>query len=174
MRRTLGVGRVSLRVETRISGPRRGDESFCQADEADVAFMCSPSFHWLQELRPPPVELLGVAPMFDDDRSLGRPVYFCDVVVRREGPIQSFAGLEGGSWAYNDAASLSGSYCLLKKLAESDADEGFFDTVSCSGWHLDSIEAVLQGEADAAAIDSNVLKMRLREAPALSERLRVI
>lgn len=44
----------------------------------------------------------------------------------------------------------------------------------CSGSHLNSLEAVLRGEADAAAIDSNVLMMKLREAPALGERLRVI
>lgn len=137
--------------------------------------MCTPSYLWLQELRPPPVELLGVAPVFDDDRNQGRPVYFCDVVVRRDAQFRSsFAELEGGSWAYNDAASLSGYYCLLNKLAELGADEGFFDSITCSGSHLNSIQAVLCGEADAAAIDSNVLKMSFREAPALRERLRVI
>src|ERR687897_973830 len=44
----------------------------------------------------------------------------------------------------------------------------------CSGSHLNSIEAVLSGKADAAAIDSNVLRIRFREAPALGKRLRVI
>ena len=44
-----------------------------------------------------PVELLGVAPVFEDARALGRPVYFCDVVVRGDGPIRSFAGLRGRS-----------------------------------------------------------------------------
>lgn len=169
--RALGGIRVSLRVEIRASGPQKGDEGFYQAD---VAFMCSPSFHWLRQLRPSPVELLGVAPVFDDDRNQGKPVYFSDVVVRRDGPVHTFSGLEGGSWAYNDPVSLSGYYCMLEKLAESCGEESFFDHVFCSGSHLDSIEAVLQGEADAAAIDSNVLKLRLREEPALRERLRVI
>jgi phosphonate transport system substrate-binding protein len=172
--RALGNERVSLRVETRVSGPQKGGECSTFGDEADVAFMCAPSFVWLRELRPPPVELLGVLPVFDDERNLGRPVYFCDVVVRNDGPIRSFSGLEGGSWAYNDACSLSGYYSLLNKLAESGADEGFFDSVFCSGSHLNSIEAVVSGEADAAAIDSNVLRIRCREAPALRERLRVI
>jgi phosphonate transport system substrate-binding protein len=69
---------------------------------------------------------------------------------------------------------LSGYYSLLNKLAESGADESFFDNILCSGSHLNSIESVVRGEADAAAIDSNVLRIRLREAPVLSNKLRVI
>src|SRR5215203_5209877 len=126
VQRTLGRERVSLRVETRVSGPQRGGECSSFTDEADVAFMCAPSFVWLRELRPPPVELLGVSPVFDDERNGGRPIYFCDVVVREEGPIHSFADLEGGSWAYNDACSLSGYYSLLNKLAAAGADESYF------------------------------------------------
>jgi phosphonate transport system substrate-binding protein len=174
VQRALGCRRVALRVETRVSGPQKGGECSSFAEEADVAFMCAPSFVWLRELRPPPVELLGVVPVFDDKRNLGRPVYFCDVVVRNDAPIRAFSELEGGSWAYNDACSLSGYYSLLNKLAESGADENFFDNIFCSGSHLNSIEAIVRGEADAAAIDSNVLRIRLREAPALHERLRVI
>ena len=174
VQRALGCRRVALRVETRASGPQKGGECSSFAEDADVAFMCAPSFVWLRELRPPPVELLGVVPVFDDKRNLGRPVYFCDVVVRNDAPIHAFSELQGGSWAYNDACSLSGYYSLLNKLAESGADENFFDNIFCSGSHLNSIEAIVRGEADAAAIDSNVLRIRLREAPALRERLRVI
>jgi phosphonate transport system substrate-binding protein len=174
VQRTLGHEGVSLRVESQASGPQKGGECSSFAEEADVAFMCAPSFVWLRDLRPPPVELLGVLPVFDDERNQGKPVYFCDVVVRNDAPIQAFSGLEGGTWAYNDACSLSGYYSLLDKLAESSADESFFDNISCSGSHLNSIKAVLNGRADAAAIDSNVLRIRFREAPALREELRVV
>lgn len=174
VRRVLGCGRVSLQVETRFSGPKKGVRDPFSAGEADVGFMCVPSLVWLRELRPPPVELLGVVPVFEDDRNLGRPVYFCDVVVRRDGPIRSFAELEGGSWAYNDTCSLSGYYSLIEKLTQLAEDESYFDEVFCSGSHLNSIEAVISGEADAAAIDSNVLRIRLREVPALRDQLRVI
>ena len=174
VRRTLGHEGVSLRVESQASGPQKGGECSSFAEEADVAFMCAPSFVWLRDLRPPPVELLGVLPVFDDERNQGKPVYFCDVVVRNDAPIQAFSGLEGGTWAYNDACSLSGYYSLLDKLAESSADESFFDSIFCSGSHLNSIEAVLNGRADAAAIDSNVLRIRFREAPTLSKELRVV
>jgi phosphonate transport system substrate-binding protein len=174
VQRALGHERVSLRVESRASGPQKGGECSSFAEEADVAFMCAPSFVWLRDLRLPPVELLGVLPVFDDERNQGKPVYFCNVVVRNDAPIQAFSELEGGSWAYNDACSLSGYYSLLNKLAESGADERFFDSIFCSGSHLNSIEAVLSGKADAAAIDFNVLRIRLRETPALHEELREI
>src|SRR5215208_3090687 len=174
VQRALGQERVSLRVESRASGPQKGGECSSFAEEADVAFMCAPSFIWLRDLQPPPMELLGVLPVFDDERNQGKPLYFCDVVVRNDAPIHAFSELEGGSWAYNDACSLSGYYSLLDKLAQSGADESFFDNVFCSGSHLNSIEAVLRGEADAAAIDSNVLRIRHRELPALHKKLRVI
>jgi phosphonate transport system substrate-binding protein len=174
VQRALGHERVSLRVESQASGPRKGGECSSFAEEADVAFICAPSFIWLRDLQPPPVELLGALPVFDDERTQGKPLYFCDVVVRNDAPVHAFSELEGGSWAYNDACSLSGYYSLLNKLAESGADESFFGNILCSGSHLNSIEAVLGGEADAAAIDSNVLRIRFREAPALRNKLRVI
>ena len=174
LQRSLGREQVSLRAETRVSGPRKGYECRSFGDRVDVAFMCAPSFVWLRGLRSPPAELLGVAPVFEDERNAGRPVYFCDVVVREEAPIRTFSDLRGRAWAYNDKSSLSGYYGLLDKLAESGEDEGFFGSMNCSGSHLNSIEAVLQGRADAAAIDSNVLRIRLRETPALRNTLRII
>jgi phosphonate transport system substrate-binding protein len=174
VRRTLGCERTSLRAEARVSGPERGSADPFSGDEADVGFMCLPSFVWLRELKSPPAELLGVAPVFEDARASGKPVYFCDVVVRRDAPVRSFAGLRGGSWAYNDACSLSGYYSVLNRLAEAGKDERFFGHMIRSGSHLKSIEAIVRGEADAAAIDSNVLSLRLREDPDLRQRLRVI
>jgi phosphonate transport system substrate-binding protein len=171
VQRALGRERVSLRIESQASGPQKGGECSSFAEVADVAFMCAPSFLWLRDLRPPPAELLGVLPVFDDERNQGKPVYFCDVVVCKDAPIHAFSELEGGSWAYNDPCSLSGYYCLLEKLTEAGVDETFFDNLFCSGSHLDSIEAVLSGKADAAAIDSNVLRI---QAPTLREELRVI
>ena len=96
VQRALGCERVSLRVESRASGPQKGGECSSFAEEADLAFMCAPSFIWLRELRPPPVELLGVMPVFDDERNQGKPVYFCDVVVRNDAPTQAFSELAGG------------------------------------------------------------------------------
>ena len=43
--------------------------------------------------------------------------------------MRDFSDLEGGSWTYNDACSLSGYYGLLNKLAESGTDESFFGRI---------------------------------------------
>ena len=142
--------------------------------EADVGFVCAPSFLWLRELEDPPVELLGAAPVFRDNRASGQPVYFSEVVVKRENQVQSFLGLRGCSWAYNDPCSLSGYYNVLKKLTEMGEDEGFFSQVYCSGSHLNSMEMVTRGEVGAAVIDSNVLQTSLRSSPELRLRLRVL
>ena len=55
------------------------------------------AFLWLRELKPSPVELLGVAPVFQDERAPGRLVYFCEVIVHQDTPIHSFAEFKGRS-----------------------------------------------------------------------------
>lgn len=173
-RRRLGHEGASLRVETRVSGPERGTADPFSGGEADVGFVCSPSYLWLREREPAPVELLGVAPVFGNGRNGGKPVYFCDVISGHGNEISEFADLRGRSWAYNDACSLSGYYGLLRKLAEMGEETSFFGEVLHSGSHLDSIRMVADREADAATIDSNVLWMRRREEPELADRVRVI
>ena len=156
------------------SGPVRGGEDPFSMGAADVGFMCAPSFLWLREAENPSVELAGAAPVFRDDRTPGRPVYFSEVVVNRKRCIRSFVGLRGRSFAYNDPCSLSGYYNLLKKLSEMGEDRSFFDRIVCSRSHLNSLRMVAGGEVDAAAIDSNVLRLSVRSNPELRERLRVI
>ena len=112
--------------------------------------------------------------MFGDGRAPGRPVYFSELIVRRDSPARCFLDLRDRSLAYNDPCSLSGYYNLLKKLAEMGKDGRFFGRTYCSGSHLNSMDLVASGEVDAAAIDSNVLRIRLQSAPELREQLRVI
>lgn len=173
VRRAVGH-RVSLSVESRVSGPMRGIEDPFSKGEADVGFMCAPAFLWLRELEGPPVELLPAAPVFRDGRASGQPIYFSELVVHSDSPARSFLDLRGRSWAYNDPCSLSGYYSLLQKLSEMGEDRGFFRRIHCSESHLNSMEMVASGEVDAAAIDSNVLGIKLRSVPELRRRLRVI
>src|SRR5437867_13159854 len=51
LRRVLGV-RATLRAEARHSGPPPDIPDPFSADEADLAFLCSPSFAWLSVMRP--------------------------------------------------------------------------------------------------------------------------
>jgi phosphonate transport system substrate-binding protein len=69
---------------------------------------------------------------------------------------------------------LGGCYNVLKNLAEIDEALSFFDRISCSGSYLNSMEMIVRGEVDAAAVDSEVLRFKLRASPGLRERLRVL
>jgi ABC-type phosphate/phosphonate transport system substrate-binding protein len=146
---------AELAFESRISGPLAGDDNVFAGDAADVGFLCAPSFRWLNASGRS-VDLLPL-PVPSDPRAEGRPVYFADVVVRADSPARTFAGLRGVRWSFNDRNSKSGWFSMLERIAP-DKAEDFFGEIIPSGSHLRSLELVAGGAANAAAIDSNVLR----------------
>jgi phosphonate transport system substrate-binding protein len=141
--------------------------------EADVAFVCGlPYVELLRRGEPPVVPL--AAPVLRGERYGGRPVYFSDVVVRRDSPYRSFADLRGRSWAYNEPHSQSGYGITRHHLLRQGEVHGFFGVVIEAGWHERALGMVCAGEVDATAIDSHVLAVTLRDRPELAGRLRVI
>jgi phosphonate transport system substrate-binding protein len=140
---------------------------------ADVAFVCSLPYVELTRRGPPVVEPLA-APVLRGERYGGKPIYFSDVVVRRDSPFHSFADLRGRSWAYNEPLSQSGYGITRYHLARQGQTNGYFGRVVESGWHERSLRLVCAGEVDASAIDSHVLAVALRDEPELARRLRVI
>jgi len=154
----LAVGRGYERLET---------------GEEDVAFICGLPYVVLADRPNPPVELLA-APVLQGERYGDRPIYFSDVIVRRDDPARSFADLRGRSWAFNEPESHSGYGVTRAKLAELGETNGFFGRVVESGFHQRSIRLVASGDVDASAIDSQVLEIELREHPELSETIRAI
>lgn len=164
---------VSVRCETRLSAPPAGEADPLSTGEADLAFLCAPGYRRLSALRPSPVVLLPAAPVFDDPRAGGRPVYFADVIVRRADAARRFADLLGRVWAWNDAASWSGRGSVLEAAARHGARES--DLIGrTSGSHLASLRMVVTGEVDAAAIDSNALRLAIARDPSLASQLRVV
>jgi ABC-type phosphate/phosphonate transport system substrate-binding protein len=101
-------------------------------------------------------------------------VYFSDVVVATSHPARAFADLRGGVWAYNDVCSLSGFHCLLRRLSPDEHGRPFFREMRASGAHHTSLDWVARGIADAAAIDSNGLRLAFAHDPSLRERVRVL
>ena len=180
LRRTpeLGGRGIALASEERVSGPGqcsvdRSEDPFSRG-EADVGFLCAPTYLRLRGREHPPAELLGVAPVFVDERARGKPVYFCDVIVRRSSSARSFWDLKGATWAYNDLCSLSGHGGLAARLGSPEAIGTFFGRTIRSGSHPASVRLVAEGRADVASIDSNVLKILLERTPALREEVRVL
>ena len=165
---------VEVDFETSVSGPTVETDPFASG-RADLAFVCGPSWSVLRD-GGAAVAFISAAPVFDDPRNGGRPVYFSDVIVPAGHPSRSLADLRGGRWVYNDRQSLSGWHRMLERLAAMglDAPETFYARVFASGSHVRSIELVAAGEADVSAVDSNALMLARRRTPGLSERLRVL
>jgi phosphonate transport system substrate-binding protein len=143
------------------------------AGEADIGFICGLPYVQLARQSPAPVELLA-APVLQGERYGGRPIYFSDVIVRRDSPFQNFADLRGCCWSYNDLGSHSGYNITRYHLVQLGQTEGYFGRVVAAGSHQNSIRLICAGEVEASAIDSQVLAIELRDQPELGAQLRLI
>jgi phosphonate transport system substrate-binding protein len=159
---------TEVAFEERISGPLAGDDDPFASGRADIGFLCAPSYRYLR----PNLELLPV-PVPQDARAGGRPVYFSDVIVARHSMATKLNDLRGGRWAFNDRNSKSGWFSLIDRLAP-EAPETFFSEVIAAGSHLRAIGLVADGSADAAAIDSNALRLQLQQIPSLAASVRIM
>jgi phosphonate transport system substrate-binding protein len=121
----------------------------------------------------PGIDLLA-APVMSGERYRGEPIYFSDVVVRRDSPAVCLADLRGAAWAYNEPTSQSGYNLPRYVLATRGETAGFFGRVAESGAHQRSVDLILDGAVDAAAIDCTVLAQEFRVRPELKLQLKVI
>jgi phosphonate transport system substrate-binding protein len=142
------------------------------SEQADVSFLCGLAYIELRR-QGEPIEPLA-APLLHGRRYGGWPVYFSDVIVRRDSPFGSFADLRGCSWAFNEPYSHSGPGITCHRLVELSETQQYFGRVIQTGWHQRSIRLVLAGEVDASAVDSHVLALARRDHPELNDRLRII
>ncbi len=171
--RGMGVDYV-LSVESHASGPLSIEEDRFAADLTDVGFVCPPSYLWLTGQRRPSVSLVGLAPIHDDPRNEGKPVYVSDVVARAGDGIECFDDLRGRRVGYNERASLSGFVSLLARLDREGHDVDFFGELRQVGGHRQALALIAAGELDAAAIDANVWRAWCREQSQADSELRSI
>jgi phosphonate transport system substrate-binding protein len=167
---------IARRVSDRLGTPTElfvGTSYDQLADQAEVSFVCGLAYVELRDEGGVPIEPVA-APLLRGPRYRGRPVYFSDVIVRRDSPWRSFADLRGRSWSYNEPRSHSGYGITRYHLVRLGETNGYFGRVVQAGWHERSIRLVHAGEVDASAIDSQVLAVTLREHPGLAAGLRVI
>jgi phosphonate transport system substrate-binding protein len=143
------------------------------AGDIHVAFICGLPYSLKHDRPDQPIELL-CAPVMAAPRYGGRPVYFTDVVVRRDRPARAFSDLRGMTWAYNDEGSHSGYNLARHHLLALGETGGYFGRAVASGSHQNSIQMVLNGEVDASGIDSVVLEIETARRPELGAALRTI
>ena len=145
----------------------------CAKDVNDVCFVCSlPYIEFERQGKAPAVPI--AAPVLQGERYHGKPIYFSDVIVRRDSKFNSFLDLRGHSWCYNEPLSQSGYGITRYHLVELGETHGFFSKVVEAGFHETSIKWVAEGIIDGSAIDSQVLAVAIREDPTLLQKLRVI
>jgi phosphonate transport system substrate-binding protein len=143
------------------------------AGRIQIGWMCGYPYVRETAVPTPKIELLAL-PVMAGDRYQNQPVYFSDVVVRRDSSFEKFADLRGATWVYNEVGSQSGYHIVRYKLGQIGENGDFFANVVASGAHLKSLQLVLDRSADAAALDSTVLEMALREDPTLAGQIRII
>jgi len=143
------------------------------AGRIHVGWLCGLPYTWRADQTHPPLTLLA-APVPAGSRYEDQPKYFSDVVVRRDRPWTSFAQLEGTTWAYTEETSHSGYNMVRERLAQAGRDGRFFRRVVAAGSHEATVGRLMEGQVDAAAIDSTVLDLLHRRDPSLASRLRII
>ena len=136
-------------------------------NQLDLAFICTNAYVVGSEQFG--MELLLV-PEID-----GESVYHSQLIVPAGSTAQSLADLEGKVFAFTDPMSFTGHIYPSYQLQQmGTAPDRFFRRTFFTYSHDRAIQAVADGVADGAAIDSLVLAYALERDPALKERIRII
>lgn len=96
------------------------------------------------------------------------------LVVRKNSATAGLADLRGRRCALNDHASNSGMNLLRDAIAPLAAGQRFFSDVVVTGSHEASIEAIVRGEADLAAIDCVTLHHLREFRPDLTRAIHIL
>lgn len=142
-------------------------------DQIDVAFICGLPLIRYCQMNVGQIEAIA-APVIQAERYRNRPIYFSDVIVNATSSITTFEQLADRSFCYNDLGSNSGYNLVRNRLRQGQYSPDFFGRVIQSGSHQRSIQWVVEGKADCAAIDSTVLEQELRHSPQFTQSLRVV
>lgn len=100
--------------------------------------------------------------------------YSSVLVVRADHPASTLAELRGARCVINTRTSHSGMNILRAMIAPLHARGRFFASVHQSGAHERSLQAILSGRADVAAIDCVTFALLGRHRPSALQGLRVL
>lgn len=135
--------------------------------EVEVAFVCSgPYVEGHDQFG---MELLAVP------QAHGQTVYHSYIIVHHDAPFNSLRDLRGKRFAFTDPNSNTGCLVPTYMLAQQgETPESFFGEVFYSNSHDNSIQAVADGLADGAAVDSLVWEFINTVRSSLTLQTRVV
>lgn len=166
-------GRLGITTEFVDCIPWQERERQLDAGLIHVCWICGLPYVWKADAGDSVIEPCA-APVMAAARYAGAPVYYSDIVVRRDSRYQNFADLRGASWAYNEPHSHSGFNVVRHHLATLGETGGYFGRAVESGAHQASLRMIAGAEIDASAVDSTVLEAELARSPQLREHIRII
>jgi ABC-type phosphate/phosphonate transport system substrate-binding protein len=100
--------------------------------------------------------------------------YSSVLLVARDAPYQSLAELRGGIAGFNERVSQSGYNILRYAVASLAGGKPFFARVEETGRHQASMDAILAGKIDVAAVDAVTFALFGRCRPERAVGLRVL
>jgi phosphonate transport system substrate-binding protein len=145
---------------------------------ADIAFFGPVTY--VQAVDRAGAEALVTATPFGDKSLSG---YTSKVIVKAGSPIKTLRDLRGKTFAFVDPASTSGNYVPTLELMNSfpgttnedfHTNGVFFSSVSFSGRHQNGLQAVINGDIDAAPIASDILDAEIAAGRARESDFTVI
>jgi phosphonate transport system substrate-binding protein len=113
------------------------------------------------------VEAMVVVAPFGDKSQAG---YTSKIIVKAGSPVKTLRDLRGKTFAVVDPASTSGNYVPTLELMNAfpgmnnedfHTNGSFFSSVSFSGRHQNGLQAVINGDVDAAPVASDILEGEL-------------
>ncbi|ACB84245.1 phosphate/phosphite/phosphonate ABC transporter substrate-binding protein [Natranaerobius thermophilus] len=158
-----------LGMEVKIHQTRTHSEmnELIRHGNIDIAFICSYSYIQLQDSHGVP---LLVVPEIN-----GTTTYRSVILARKELNIDAFNQLENKTFAFTDPLSNAGKLYpayLLKQQGQSPQD--FFEHSYFTYSHNNSVDSVIEGVVDAAAVDSLVYDYLYTKDPARFENVEII
>jgi ABC-type phosphate/phosphonate transport system substrate-binding protein len=133
--------------------------------QTDLVFLCGlPALGLLPTHRP-------LAAAAADDSPVAE--YFARVVVAAAHPSTGLADLGHARFAYNERGSFSGYAALLHGFGDLHLSPATGAWIG-AGSHREALRMVVEGEAEAASIDSMVLESELARRPELRPQVRVV
>lgn len=147
--------------------------SMLEEGTVQSGFICGQPYVLLHD-EPQPKALIIAAPIMKAARYQGQPIYFSDLIVRKDSPFQRLEDLKGRTYVYNDEISNAGYNMPRYRMLELGLTQGFFGKVLRSGSHEESIRMVATGEADASYVDSLVIDYDRQKGIGHAHAVRVI